>query len=125
MSLVFAPEVVACTGWLGVHGSLDRSRSLAALCGDALGWPVITPCCPCLVAWWHQSVWGPWRHCLGAARGLVATAYPAPIFLGVLLFDPGAGPCWVAWWPGRVRIGLVVAHFSLGGERHMRLGPAN
>ena len=27
--------------------------------------------------------------------------------------------------PGRVRIGLVVAHFSLGGERHMRLGPAN
>ena len=22
----------------------------------------------------------------------------APIFLGVLLFDPGAGPCWVAWW---------------------------
>ena len=43
--------------------------------------------------------------------------------LGVLLFDPGAGPCWVAWWAWQGA--HLVAHFSLGGERHMRLGPAN
>ena len=84
--------------------------------------------------------------------GLLAAYFWALLWCGHLRRSEGLGvhsmrPVWFCTWPrsssacyslilvlarvgwrggpGRVRIGLVVAHFSLGGERHMRLGPAN
>ena len=70
--------------WIGL--ALPASIAYTALGGirliDPAGWigppSLVTGGPPAPGVWWWMIL--------------------APIFLGVLLFDPGAGPCWVAWW---------------------------